>query len=68
MKPAPNCPRIYFDKMKRAKTFRAANAQMRQLGFGFVDLALHREWDGKTDVVAYSREILQKLRARAAAR
>ena len=31
--------------MKRAKTFRAANAQMRQLGFGFVDLALHREWD-----------------------
>ena len=39
-------PEDLFQKMKRAKTFRAANAQMRQLGFGFVDLALHREWDG----------------------
>jgi oligopeptidase A len=54
-------PDDLFQKMKRAKTFRAANAQMRQLGFGFVDLALHREWDGKTDVVAYSRGILQKF-------
>ncbi len=54
-------PQDLFDKMKRAKTFRAANAQMRQLGFGFVDLALHREWDGKTDVVAYSREILKNF-------
>jgi len=50
-----------FQKMKRAKTFRAANAQMRQLGFGFVDLALHREWDGSGDVIAYSREILQRF-------
>jgi oligopeptidase A len=54
-------PDDLFQKMKRAKTFRAANAQMRQLGFGFVDLALHREWDGKTDVVAYARDILQKF-------
>jgi len=54
-------PQDLFEKMKRAKTFRAANAQMRQLGFGFVDLALHREWDGKTDVVAYSREILKNF-------
>ncbi len=47
--------------MKRAKTFRAANAQMRQLGFGFVDLALHREWDGTGDPIAYSRDILQNF-------
>ena len=45
-------PEDLFQKMKRAKTFRAANAQMRQLGLGFVDLALHREWDGNEDVVA----------------
>ena len=54
-------PDDLFKKMKRAKTFRAANAQMRQLGFGFVDLALHREWDRRTDVVEYSRDILQKF-------
>ena len=34
-------PEDLFQKMKRARTFRAANAQMRQLGFGLVDLALH---------------------------
>jgi oligopeptidase A len=54
-------PDDLFQKMKRAKTFRAANAQMRQLGFGFVDLALHREWDGKGDVIDYSREILRQF-------
>jgi oligopeptidase A len=54
-------PEDLFQKMKRAKTFRAANMQMRQLSFGIVDLALHREWDGKTDVIEYSRNILQKF-------
>jgi oligopeptidase A len=54
-------PEDLFQKMKRAKTFRAANAQMRQLGFGFVDLALHREWDANMDVVAFAREILKKF-------
>lgn len=52
-------PDDLFQKMRRAKTFRAANAQMRQLGFGFVDLALHREFDGSGDVIAWSRDILQ---------
>ncbi len=54
-------PDDLFQKMKRAKTFRAANAQMRQIGFGSMDLALHREWDGSGDVVAYSRAIQQKF-------
>ena len=56
-------PEDLFQKMKRARTFRAANAQMRQLGFGFVDLLLHvrymPERDG--DPVAYTRAILQQF-------
>ena len=54
-------PEDLFQKMRRAKTFRAANAQMRQLGFGYVDLALHREWDGSGDVIAWSRRVLQEF-------
>jgi oligopeptidase A len=54
-------PRDLFEKMRRARNFRAANAQMRQLGFGFVDLALHREYShpSNPDVLAYARDILQ---------
>jgi oligopeptidase A len=54
-------PEDLFQKMKRAKTFRAANMQMRQISFGSVDLALHREWDGMGDVIAYSRAALQRF-------
>ncbi len=54
-------PEDLFQKMKRARTFRAANMQMRQLGFGFIDLLLHirytPERDG--DPVEYSRKLLQ---------
>ncbi len=57
-------PEELFQKMKRAKTFRAANAQMRQLGFGYVDLALHREWSQELgDPVSWSRPILQQFAA-----
>ncbi len=56
-------PDELFRKMKRAKTFRAANAQMRQLGFGCVDLALHRNWDGNSDVLGYARDILANFSA-----
>ncbi len=54
-------PDDLFQKMKRARTFRAANAQMRQLGFGYIDLLLHVRYsparDG--DAVEYARRILQ---------
>lgn len=58
-------PEDLFQKMLRARTFRGANAQMRQLSFGIVDLKLHREYSAERDgdVVAYSREILQKFTA-----
>ena len=53
-------PAELFNKMKRARNFRAANAQMRQLSFGMVDLALHTTYSPATDgdVIAYSRALL----------
>jgi oligopeptidase A len=49
--------------MKRARTFRAANAQMRQVGFGFLDLLLHVRYDAARDgdPVAYTRGLLQEF-------
>jgi oligopeptidase A len=56
-------PEDLFQKMKRARTFRSANAQMRQLGFAMVDLKLHRDYDPARDgdVLAYARGILQNF-------
>lgn len=56
-------PEDLFQKMKRARTFRAANAQMRQLGFGFVDLLLHIRYapDRDGDPVAYTKSIIQQF-------
>jgi oligopeptidase A len=52
-------PEELFQKMKRARNFRSANLQMRQLAFGTVDLKLHREYDPapNRDVMAYARDI-----------
>ena len=56
-------PDALYDKMLRARTYRAANAQMRQLGFATTDLALHRDYDRERDgdVMAYARASLQKF-------
>jgi oligopeptidase A len=56
-------PDDLFQKMKRARTFRAANVQMRQVGFGFIDLLLHVRYDAARDgdPVAYTRQILQEF-------
>ncbi len=53
-------PEDLFAKLKRARTFRSANAQMRQLGFGFLDLLLHTAYapEADGDVVEYSRRLL----------
>jgi oligopeptidase A len=58
-------PEDLFQKMIRARNFRSANAQMRQLGFGIVDLALHTEYSPDTDgnVIDYARKILQRFSA-----
>jgi oligopeptidase A len=56
-------PEDLFQKMKRARTFRAANAQMRQLGFGFVDLLLHMRYSPERDgdAISYTRRLLQEF-------
>ncbi len=56
-------PEDLFQKMRRAKTFRAANGQMRQLGFAIVDMALHREYSPQREknVFAYARQILAQF-------
>ena len=54
-------PEELFERMKRARTFRAANSQMRQIGFSIADLALHRRYSPERDgdAVEYARNILQ---------
>jgi oligopeptidase A len=56
-------PEDLLAKMKRARTFRSANAQMRQLGFGFVDLLLHTRYSPEADgnPVEYSRKVVQEF-------
>jgi oligopeptidase A len=58
-------PDALFDALQRARTFRAANAMMRQLGFAEVDLALHVDFDPDRDgsPVEYARTLLQSYAA-----
>jgi oligopeptidase A len=59
-------PAALHAKMTRARNFRVAHAQMRQLGFGVADLKLHMEYEARHwreetggDVVDYARAVLQ---------
>ena len=56
-------PEDLFQKMKRARTFRAANGQMRQVGFAFIDLLLHIQYSPERngDPVEYARKLLQEF-------
>jgi oligopeptidase A len=58
-------PEDMLARMRAARTFRAANAMLRQLGFAEVDLALHMDYRPAQhgDVVAWSRAILQRYSA-----
>lgn len=58
-------PEELLAKMRRARTYRAANAMMRQLGFASADLAMHTEYDPARDgdVLAYARGVLGRFSA-----
>jgi oligopeptidase A len=55
-------PDELLNKLARTRTFRAANAQMRQLGFAAADLLMHIAYDSAKDgdVIAYARRIAQE--------
>jgi oligopeptidase A len=55
-------PSALFDRLQRARTYRAANMMMRQLGFATVDLVLHVDVDpeAEPDVIARARAVLDE--------
>jgi oligopeptidase A len=59
-------PEALYAKMRAARTFMAANFQMRQLSFGSVDLDLHIALDpeGDEDPVQRARQVLGRFQLR----
>ena len=55
-------PSDVLDRMRAARTFRAATAMMRQLGFAEVDLGLHMDWDeAQGDITGWARTVLNRF-------
>ncbi|MFB9992382.1 M3 family metallopeptidase [Deinococcus oregonensis] len=56
-------PADLFDRMTRARNFRAANTSMRQYSFGLMDLTLHVEFDpeGSEDPIALARDVMARF-------
>lgn len=56
-------PDDLLSRMREARTFRAATAMLRQLGFAEADLALHMDWDpkGGLDPVDVGRSIISRF-------
>lgn len=54
-------PADLFDRMLRARNYRIATGMMRQIGFGTLDLMLHREYEPARDgdLMEYARRIGQ---------
>jgi len=54
-------PESLVERLLAARTFRAATAQMRQLGFAALDLALHADFDPASDgdILEYARRVQQ---------
>jgi oligopeptidase A len=58
-------PSALLERLRSARTFRAGNGQMRQLGFAAVDLALHMDYEPERDgdVMRYARDVLSRYAA-----
>jgi oligopeptidase A len=56
-------PEELYRKLVRARTYRAAYAQMRQLSFGVLDMALHVDYDEARDgsLLGYARQAVERF-------
>lgn len=56
-------PDELIERLRAARTFRAATAQMRQLGFSMMDLCLHGEHDRRPDegILDFARRVQQRF-------
>ncbi len=56
-------PADYIEKLKKEKQFLEGMATVRQLGFGYLDMAWHHTYpDGFENIVQYENEALEKIR------
>ena len=56
-------PEELYQRMLAARRFMGGYAQMRQLGFATLDLRLHREYDGRQELMSYTEEVMKPFAA-----